>query len=98
DEHFLLGGQVGTAGLHQRDHRQSVLKCDLVGPQYLPQCPRITGATLDGGVVGDEKTLDAADRSDADDEARADLELAAPSPQWILLEEPRIPIHAPREF
>ena len=71
DEDLLLGGQVGTAGLDQGDHRQPVLRGDLVGAQDLLERPRVGGAALDRRVVGDDHALDALDDADAGDHAGA---------------------------
>jgi hypothetical protein len=82
DEDFLLGGQVGAAGFHQRDNGEPVLEGDLIGPQDLSQGPRIACAAFDGWVVGDDQAFHSADRADADDGACADLECAAPGREW----------------
>ena len=87
DENLLLGGQVGAAGFHQRDHRQPVLEGNLVGPQYFSQGPRVTGAALDRRVVGDDQAFHAADRADADDCAGTDLEGTAVRRQRAQLEK-----------
>ena len=94
DEDLLLRGQVRAAGFHQRDHRQPVLQGDLVGPQDLPQRPRVAGAALDGRVVGDDHALDALDDADAGDHAGADLEVAAPRGQRAQLQERRVRVDA----
>ncbi len=90
DEDLLLGGQVRAAGFHQRNHRQPVLEGDLVGPQYLPQRPRVAGAALDRRVVGDDQAFDTADHADADDRACADLEGAAVGRQRAELQKRRV--------
>ena len=78
DEDLLLGGQVGAAGLDERDHRQPVLQRNLVGPQHLLQRPRVAGAALDRRVVGHEHALDALDHADAGHHAGADGEVGCP--------------------
>ena len=90
DEDLLLGGQVRSAGLHQRDQRQPVLQRDLVGAQHLLQRPRVGGAALDGRVVGDQHALDALDHADAGDHAGADVELGAVGGQRAQFQERRI--------
>ncbi len=78
DEDLLLRGQIGAARFHQGDHGQPVFQCDLVGPQDLSQRPRVAGAALDGGVVGDDQAFDPADRAYSCHHAGPDREIAAP--------------------
>ncbi len=87
DEDFFLGGQVRPAGFHQRNDGKPVLQGDLVGPQYLPQCPRVAGAALDRRVVGDDQAFDTADHADAGDRAGADRKSAAPGRERAELQE-----------
>ena len=92
DEHLLLRGQVGAAGLDEADHRQAVLHRHVVEPQDLAQRPRVGGAALDGRVVGDEQALDALDHADTGDHGGADLEVGAPRGERAQLEERRVAV------
>ena len=87
DEDLFLGGQIRPAGFHQRNDGKPVLQGDLVGPQYLPQCPRVAGATFDRRIVGDDQAFHTADHADAGDRAGADRESAAPGREGAELQE-----------
>ncbi|MNO73340.1 hypothetical protein D3C76_643030 [compost metagenome] len=58
-EHFILTRQVGAAGVHQIDARQTVLLGDGLGAQVLFHRQRVIRTTFDRGVVGDNHALDA---------------------------------------
>ena len=67
-EDLVLHGQEGAAGVDQVDARQAVLQGDLLGAQVLLDGHRVVRAALDGGVVGDDHALAAADPADAGDD------------------------------
>src|SRR5487761_309136 len=70
-KHFVLRRQERAAALHEVHARQPVLARDLLRAQMLLDGDRIVSAALDGGIVGDDDALAAADSADAADDARA---------------------------
>ena len=68
-EDLVLQRQERAAGIDQIDARQMVVARDLLRPQVLLHGDGIVGAALDGGVVGDDDAVAAADLADAGDDA-----------------------------
>ena len=69
-EHLVLHRQERAAGVHQRHRGQPVLQRHGLRAQVLLHRHRVVGAALDGGVVGDDDALPAADPADPGDDAR----------------------------
>ena len=83
-EHLVLAGQERTAGVHQVDARQPVLRGDLLGTQVLLDRHRVVGAALDGGVVGHHHAFPPRHPADTGDDAgrRALVVVHAVGGQW----------------
>ena len=92
DEQLGLGGQVGSAGLDQVDHRQPVDPGDVQGPQVLLQGERVHGTAAHGRVVRDDHALHAADHADPGEDAGPDGELAPPGRERGQFQEGGIPV------
>ena len=91
DEDLLLRGQVGAAGLDQRDHRQPVLQGDLVGPQDFFSVHGLLVPPLTVGSLATTKHSTPATDADAGHHAGADGEVACPTPaSGLQLEERRV--------
>ncbi len=90
DEDLLLAREIRATRLDQGDHRQPVLQRNLVRPQGLLQRPRVARPATHRRIVRRNKAFDALDDADADDQAGADLVVAAPSGQWRQFEERRV--------
>lgn len=73
DENVRGVVKIGTTAFRQGNHRQLVLKGNLLQAQSLVQPGRSDGAPLDGTVAGDHQTADARDHPDAADQAAAGL-------------------------
>ena len=71
-EDLVLHRQERAAGVDEVDAGQVVLGRDRLGAQVLLDRDRVVGAALDGGVVGDDHALAAADPADAGDDAGRD--------------------------
>ena len=69
-ENIVLLGQERTTGVDHIDARQIILAGNVLGPQMLLHRHRIVGATLDGGVVGNDHAFAPRDPSHARDDAR----------------------------
>ena len=69
-EDLVLQRQERAAGIDQIDARQMVLARNSLGAQMLLHRHRIIGAAFDGGVIGDDHAVAAADAADAGDQAR----------------------------
>src|SRR5690606_177430 len=68
-EYFVLLREVGTTGINQVDAGQPVFFGDGLGANVLFDGQRVIGAALDGGIVGQHQAFDAANPSDAGDDA-----------------------------
>ena len=68
-ENVFLIRQEGTAGIHQRDNRKTVLPGNLLGAHVLARGHAEIGAALNGSVIGDDHALAALDHTDAGDDA-----------------------------
>ena len=69
-ENPRLHGQERAPGVDQVDAGQGVLVGDLLGAEMLLDCYRVVGASLHGGIVGDDHAFLARDASDAGHEPR----------------------------
>ena len=68
-EHLVLHRQEGAAAVDEVDAGQPVDPGHLLRPEVLLDRDGVVGAALDGGVVGDDDALAAADPADAGDDA-----------------------------
>ena len=68
-KHLVLIGQVRTAGIHQIDAGQAVLRGDLLRAQMFLHRQRIIGAALYRRIIGDDHTFAARNPADAGDDA-----------------------------
>ena len=87
DEDLFLRGQVRTARFHEADHRKPVLHGDVIEAEDLAQGPRVGGAALDRGVVGDEQAFDPLDHAYPGHHGGAGLEVRPPCGECAQLEE-----------
>lgn len=76
-EDISLVGKVGSSRVDEVQTRQLVLHGDFLGSEMLSHGDGEVGASLDGGVVGDDHASDAIDLTETgDDSTRRDLVLA----------------------
>ena len=69
-KHFVLTGQVGTAGIHQIDTGKPVFGSNGLGPQVFLHGQRVVAAAFYRGIVSDDHAFHAVDLTDAAHTAR----------------------------
>ena len=92
NEQLGLGGEVGSARLHQIDGGKAVGQGDIRTPGTFFEGERVHGTTSDGGIVGRDETLDSLHHPDPGDRRGTHRELTAPPCQWAELQKGGVPI------